>query len=91
MTFFSKLAGLYPAWYQRRFGASERAAINARAAALQSFQRLLKSGGNRSPKPTLTTAAEPTRDTQDGPSTNPSGNEASSEGPALHSKRSPPL
>jgi hypothetical protein len=94
MPFFRDLfAKLFPVWSSRGVAARTAAATKARDAAFHSFQQLLKEGGYSDVPRTIQVPSidvteepasdEPTRDTQDGPSSNPTGVEPSREGPAL--------
>ena len=100
MSFVSDLfTNLFPTWSGRGIGARNAAATQAREAAFHSFQKLLKDGGYAEVPRTIQPPSmdigdgpasdEPTRDTQDGPSSNPKGAEASREGPA--SRRAKPI
>ena len=87
------LAKLFPTWSSPSVAARAEAATKARDAAFYSFQSLLKDGGYSDVLKTVqapsidategSASDEPTRDTQDGPSSNPTGVEPSREGPAL--------
>ena len=77
-------ATFFPAWSDNN-AAREIRATKARDAAFVSFQMLKEGGYNDTPrfrKP-VETVDQPARDTHDAPSANPTGDEASTDGPNL--------
>jgi hypothetical protein len=83
-------AAFIPAWSDNK-ATREIRATKARDAAYVSFQKMLKEGGyNEMPKfrQRVESVDEPARDIHDAPSANPTGDEASADGPDLRPLKS---